>query len=172
MEGTIYCLVDVGGRLHIRDGAESYDAVAAACGLDANTCQKCRFDLTARRLLTERGAPASSRAGRTFVDQCVGTPEMLMQFAAEGHLPKRTLQHLITPDKRQAYLDACAVIEKKYTDDCAAERDPCLESGCAVEGEVCLQPLLRAGIDYHKACAAEWIEMFANPRNRIEVWRN
>ena len=61
--------------------------------------------------------------------------------------------------------------EKKYTDDCAAEHDPCLESGCAVEGEICLQPLLKAGIEYQKACAAEWIKMFENPRNRIEAWK-
>ena len=54
----------------------------------------------------------------------------------------------------------------------SAENEPCLESGCAVENEICLQALLKAGIEYHKACAAEWIRMFANPRNRIEVWKN
>jgi hypothetical protein len=79
---------------------------------------------------------------------------------------------LVTPDKRKAYLDACGVIEKAYTDECAAKNNPCLESGCAVEGEICLQPLLSVGIDYRKACAAEWIKLFASPRNRIDVWRN
>ena len=32
--------------------------------------------------------------------------------------------------------------------------------------EVCLQPLLRAGTEYHKACAAEWVKLFANRENR------
>ena len=172
MEATIFCLVDVGGRAHVKDGAESYADVAAACGLDDKTCQQYRFDLSDRRLLTDRGSPANDRVVRAYMDQHVGTPEQLMTFAAEGHLPKQVLLNLVTIGKRRAYLDACAVIEKKYTDDCAAKNDPCLESGCAVEGEICLQPLLRAGSEYHKACAAEWIKTFANPRNRIEVWRN
>ena len=172
MEAAIYCRVDAGGTVHVRDAAEPDADIAADGGLDDTACQTYRFDLTSRRLLVDGGAPASSRAARIYIDQHVGTPERLMTFAAEGHLPKQVLLNLVTPAKRQAYLDACAVIEKQYTDDCAAKNDPCLESGCAVEGEVCLQPLLRAGIEYHKACAAEWIKVFANPRNRIEVWRN
>jgi hypothetical protein len=122
--------------------------------------------------MVERGDPASRQAAGTFMNHCVGTPKRLTQFAANGHLPKAALLDLITPPKRQAFLDACAVIEKKFTDDCAAANDPCLESGCAVEGEVCLQPLLRAGNEYHKACAAQWIKIFANRRNRIDVWKN
>ncbi len=172
MEDTIYCLVDTGGTVYVQDGADSYADVAAHCALNEDECEEYRFDLTNRRWLKDRGRPTSDRAVRTYIDQCAGTPDRLMTFAAEGHLPKRTLLNLITPDKRQAYLDACTAVEKKYTDDCAAENDPCLEPGCAVENEICLQPLLKAGIEYHKACAAEWIKMFANPRNRIEVWKN
>jgi len=33
-------------------------------------------------------------------------------------------------------------------------------------GEVCLQPLLRSGTEYHKACAAEWAKLYAAPENR------
>ena len=172
MEGTIYCLVDTAGTVHVKDGAESYADVAAGCGLHDEECEEYRFDLTNRRLLTDRGRAAGARAVRAETDQCVGTPERLMAFAADGHLSKRTLLELIAPEQRPAYLDACAVIEKKYTAECTAANDPCLESGCAVEGEICLQPLLRAGIEYHKACAAEWLKMFANPRNRIEAWKN
>ena len=32
----------------------------------------------------------------------------------------------------------------------------CLESGCALEGEACLDALLKAGPEYHKACARLW----------------
>lgn len=32
--------------------------------------------------------------------------------------------------------------------------------------------MLRAEIDYHKACAAEWIKVFANLRNRVEAWKH
>src|SRR5216117_933265 len=95
------------------------------------------------------------------VDQRVATSEELMKFAEQGRLPKSLLVNLLYVEHRQGYLDACAVIEKKYTEDCTATNDPCLESGCAVRGEICLQPLLRAGIDYHRACAAEWIKRFA-----------
>ena len=106
------------------------------------------------------------------VDQCVGTSEELMKFAEQGRLPKSVLVNLLDIEHRQAYLDACAVIEKQYTEDCTATNDPCLEAGCAVKGEICLQPLLRAGIAYHKACAAEWIKRFADPRNRIDAWKH
>ena len=172
MEGTIYCLVDTGGTVHVQDGAHSYADLAAHCALNENECEEYRFDLTNRRWLTDRGGPASDRAVRTYMDQRAGTPERLMMFAAEGHLPKEALLNLIATGKRESYLDACTAIEKKYTDDCAAENEPCLESGCAVENEICLEALLNAGVEYHKACAGEWIKLFANSSNRIEVWKN
>ena len=74
---------------------------------------------------------------------------------------------MLTPEPRRQFLDACAAIEKNYTDQCAAAKDPCLESGCSAEGEICLQPLLRAGTEYHKACAAEWAKLFADHANRL-----
>jgi hypothetical protein len=109
---------------------------------------------------------------RAYIDGSVGTPEKLMQFAAEGHLPKNALMDLIVPDKRKAYADACAVIERTYTEACAATNEPCLEAGCAIDDEICLQPLLRAGVEYRKQCGAEWIKLFADARNRIDVWRS
>ena len=172
MDGTIYCLVNAGGTVYGKDGAESYADVAADCELDENACQKYRFDLTNRRLVIDCGKPASHRTVRPYVDRYVGTPDRLMEFAEAGHLPKGVLVNLLDMDSRQAYLEACAVIEKTYTEDCTATNDPCLESGCAVEGEICLQPLLRAGIEYHRACAAEWIKLFADPRRRIDAWKN
>jgi len=169
MDGTIYCLVDTGGKVYVKDGAESYADVAADCELDEHACQKFRFNLTNRRLVVDRGQSASHRMVRTHIDRDVGTPDRLMEFAGAGHLPKGVLLNLLDMDNRQPYLDACAVIEKRYTEACTATSDPCLESGCAVEGEVCLQPLLRAG---HRACAAAWITLFADPRHRIDAWKN
>jgi hypothetical protein len=92
--------------------------------------------------------------------------ERLMKDAVDGRLTKHELATHLAAGPRHLFLDACAAIEKTYTDDCAAAKDPCLESGCAVEGEVCLQPLLRAGTDYHKACGAEWVKLFAERANR------
>src|SRR5262249_4136843 len=146
MGSTIYCLVDGGGSAYVKENARSHAEVAAEFGLDENVCQKYRVDGT--------------------------NPQAFMRFAAEGRLPKDILMGLLALERREAYAKACEAIEKKYTDECAAKKDPCLESGCAVEGEVCLEALLRAGTDYHKACAAEWIKLFANPRNRIDAWRN
>jgi hypothetical protein len=172
MNTGIYCLVDDRGQVYVKDGAESHAEIAADVGLDEAACQAYRFDLTDRRLLIDRGTPGGDRAIRTYVDQRVGTPQRLVACAQAGHLPKRVLVNLLTTSNRRAYLASCAAIEKHYTEECTAQHDPCLESGCAVEGDICLQPVLRAGLEYHKACAAEWATMFANPRHRIDAWRN
>lgn len=172
MEAEIYCLVDATGMAHVTDGATSYAEVAAGCGVDERACRKYRFDLTNRELLSDDGDAAGDRAARICLDRWVGTPDRLMAFAKAGRLPKQVLAHLLTINFRPAYLDACAAIERRYTEDCAAAKDPCLESGCAVEGEICLQPLLRSEVEYRKACAAEWVKRFASPRNRIAAWKN
>jgi hypothetical protein len=96
-------------------------------------------------------------------------PEPVVKYAQEGRLTKHALATMLTPDARRRFLDACAAIERKYTEDCTAAKDPCLESGCSVEGEICLQPLLNAGTEYHRACAAEWEKLFARHENRLHV---
>ncbi len=93
------------------------------------------------------------------LERFAGDPQGLMAFAAEGHLTKTELAELLAPERRAAYLRRCAVIEKTFTEACTAQDDPCLESGCSLEGEVCLQPLLNAEPEYLKACAAEWMRM-------------
>ena len=80
-------------------------------------------------------------------------------------MSKRELAALLEPEYRQLFLQRCAAIEKRYTEECAAQNDPCLESGCSVagvEGEACLQPLLRSEAEYRKACVAEWTGLFRN----------
>ena len=62
------------------------------------------------------------------------------------------------------------MIERSYTDACAAAKDPCLESGCSCVGDVCLQPLLRASTEYHSRCGAEWAKLFAERSNRDGSW--
>lgn len=172
MDGTIYCLVDARGNVYSKDGADSHSSVAAEFGLNERECHCYRFDLTSRRLVADRATPSTNVAARTYLDQRVGTPEKLMAFAEEGHLPKSALVTLLNIENRRPYLEACAAIEKRYTEQCTAKDEPCLESGCALEGETCLQPLLEAGIEYQKACAAEWVGRFQNPQKRIDIWRN
>jgi hypothetical protein len=92
--------------------------------------------------------------------------ERFIQYAAEGRLTKHALATRLAPEPRRLFLDACAAIEKKFTDDCAATGDHCLQSGCALQGEVCLEPLLRAGTEYHKACGAEWVRLFGERHTR------
>ena len=92
------------------------------------------------------------------------TPEHLIARASEGRLTKHALASFLTPAARRVFLDACTTIELAYTDECAT--DPCLAAGCSMEAEVCLQPLLTAGTAYHKACAAEWTNLYAVPENR------
>jgi hypothetical protein len=98
------------------------------------------------------------------------TPEQLITYATEGRLSKHALASLLTAQARRPFLDACAAIELKYTESCRALNDPCLESGCSAEGERCLEPLLRAGNDYHKACGTEWGKLFADATNRDPSW--
>ena len=94
-----------------------------------------------------------------------------MRYAREGRLSKPALASLLTPASQQAFFTACAAIEAAYTEACACADDPCLESGCSCEGEVCLQPLLRAGDEYQRACGAEFAERFASERNRDAGWK-
>jgi hypothetical protein len=117
---------------------------------------------------------ASALAVQENVAKQMGSPDRLMMFAEQGYLPKDALVSLLSIEQRRPYLEACARIERQYTEACTAKNDPCLESGCSVEGEdeICLQPLLHAGIEYQKACAAEWIKLFRVTANRIDAWKN
>ena len=94
------------------------------------------------------------------------TPDQLMAQAAEGRFTKDELASLLAIDRRHAFLDACALVEKHFTEDCG-KNEPCLEAGCSAAGEICLQPLLHAGSAYYKACAAAWLPIFRDPKNRI-----
>jgi hypothetical protein len=89
--------------------------------------------------------------------------EQFMRLAEDGQVPKDVLANMLEPVSRRMYLEACASIERRYTEACDASGDPCLESGCSIDhehGETCLQPLLRAEPEYLKACGAEWIKLF------------
>jgi hypothetical protein len=101
----------------------------------------------------------------------IDTPETLIHYAIEGHLSKPALTSLLTPPSRPAFLAACTEIEKGYTAACAATGNPCLASGCSCEGEVCLEPLLRAGSEYQKHCGAEWAKLFVDGRHRDAGWK-
>lgn len=101
----------------------------------------------------------------------VETPETVMRYATEGRMSKPALASLLAPEPRQVFFAACAEVEKAYTTACATSGDLCLASGCSCEGEVCLQPLLRAGADYPRKCGAEWATLFADERNRDGSWR-
>jgi hypothetical protein len=170
MDCNIYCLVDAGGRVYVKDGAASHAEVASHFGLDAERCDTYRFDLAARLLLVDRGTPASDRAARAYCDRHVGSPDKLMTFASEGHLTKQVLGNLLGTDDARTYLAACTAIEHQYTTDCAASDDHCMESGCPVEGEICLEPLLKAGVAYHRACGAAWKTLFEDPQHRVRAW--
>jgi hypothetical protein len=98
-------------------------------------------------------------------------PERVMELAAEGALSKHALGTLLSAPARRRFLEACARIEAEYTEACRAEGDPCLESGCSMEGERCLQPILRAGTAYHRKCGAQWAAFFTDSANRDPSWR-
>jgi hypothetical protein len=87
--------------------------------------------------------------------------QQLLTDARAGRLTKQALADQLTGDRRRRFLTACAAIEKTFTAACTASHDPCLESGCSLEGEICLEPLMRAEEEYQKACGAEWLKIVA-----------
>ena len=112
--------------------------------------------------------------GASLSRQFVGAAEEFVRQALDGHMSKAEMAGMLEADSRRRYLEACAAIEREYTEACDATGDPCLESGCSIDhehGEVCLQPLLRAEAEYQKACAAEWVKFFRDPQNRVDAWR-
>jgi len=94
-----------------------------------------------------------------------------MRDATEGRLPKQALAGLLALQPRQVFLSACADIERAYTKVCSTSGDPCLESGCSCAGETCLEPMQRAGVEYHRACGAQFASLFAAGANRDAAWR-
>jgi hypothetical protein len=96
--------------------------------------------------------------------------DQVMAHAMAGRFAKDALASMLTMSSRPAFLEACARIEQRYTEACASAHDPCLESGCSCEDEICLQPLLRADAEYRKACGAEWVRLFADAANRDRFW--
>ena len=98
-------------------------------------------------------------------------PEQLMAAAADGRFTKHALATMLTARARRAFLEACGRVESRYTEACRAKGDPCLEAGCSVEGERCLQPLIAAGNDYYKACGGEFVRLFVDAGNRDPSWR-
>jgi hypothetical protein len=169
----IYALVDATGNVYVEHGATSYVEVAEKHGLGDQACDRYRFDLVQRRLVQDRGGFHSRRAARAYFVRHVGSPQKLMLLAREGRVPKHALATLLVVRDRPTYLEACAAVERRCTEACAAAGDPCLPSGCAMEGqEICLQPLVRAGVEYQQACGAEWVKWFASPRHRIDAWQD
>jgi len=109
-----------------------------------------------------------SPGGQTMSERL--TPQQMLQYANEGRLTKHALATTLAPEPRQKFLDACMAIERKLTIECGGSKDPCMEAGCSAGDEICLQPILRAGTEYHKACAAEWAKLFfGDVANRSEV---
>jgi hypothetical protein len=101
----------------------------------------------------------------------VVTPEDVMTRAIEGRVSTRALAALLTPEARREFFQACGRIEQRYTNECRDANEPCLESGCSMDGDRCLQPILRAGIEYDKACGAEWARLFVDGANRDGSWK-
>jgi hypothetical protein len=175
MDATLYCLLGPNGDLHVTGNTTSFADFAATCHLSEPDCEEAHFDLAARTLGLDRVTPAGAERLQAFVDAHVGTPERLMDFALEGEMPKADLAGLLSLEDRPSYLEACARIERAYTEACAATHDACLASGCPVvdvPGEVCLQPLLRAGGAYRAACAEAWTRLFRSPAHRIGSWQD
>jgi hypothetical protein len=88
----------------------------------------------------------------------------LMHLAQEGTLEKEELAELLPSELRCAFRTACGEVEKDLTRACAAHGTFCLPSGCALEGEACLDALLNAAPAYNKACGEIWLPLFRSSK--------
>jgi hypothetical protein len=95
------------------------------------------------------------------------SPAQLMHFAEQGILAKADMAQLLPAEPRAEFLDACAGVEKDFTRACAADGDFCLASGCALEGESCLNALLKAGPEYNKACGRLWLPLYRSSKHAV-----
>ena len=93
------------------------------------------------------------------------SPAQLMHFAEQGILAKAEMAHLLPSESRAEFLHACEEVEKDFTRACAADGDFCLASGCALEGESCLNALLKAGPEYNKACGRLWLPLYRSSKH-------
>ena len=100
------------------------------------------------------------------VQTALATPDQIIERARAGQVAKPELANLLNANARKTFLNYCTAIERRYTEACTAKNDPCLESGCALEGEVCLQPLENAGVEYERACGNAFVELYLDPKNR------
>ena len=89
----------------------------------------------------------------------------LIEFAERGMLPKREMACLLPEDLQATFLAQCGAVERAITDECTAHGEHCLASGCALEGEVCLNALLNAKPSYNTACAQIWIPLFRSSKH-------
>ena len=102
--------------------------------------------------------------------QTIDIAGQMMELAGEGYLPKAAMANLLQPDARWRFLEACEHVEKDFTARCAAKGDFCLASGCALEGEACLDALIQAGPEFYRACARAWLPLFREQKNRADGW--
>ena len=93
------------------------------------------------------------------------SPAQLMHFAERGILDKAEMAGLLPSEARGAFLDACGEVEREFTRACAAHGDFCLASGCALEGESCLNAILKAGPEYNKACGRLWVPLYRSSKH-------
>jgi len=93
------------------------------------------------------------------------SPAQLIHFAEEGLLGKAEMAELLPSEPRAEFLHECAVIERDVTRACAAHGEFCLASGCALEGQSCLNAILSAGPAFNKACGQLWLALYkaSNP---------
>jgi hypothetical protein len=177
----ILCLVDSVGHLYTDDGTgSSYASLASTAGVRQAVCWTFQLDLEYRRVMKAAapgelppGDPVAERAALEFLERCVATPEAVMAFARGHRLQKAELAKLVIPQKRAAYLEACAAMERRITGACRDRRDPCLEDGCAFEenGEACLNAVLSSSDRTRLGWVDLWIDLFKDVANRIETWR-
>lgn len=99
------------------------------------------------------------------------TPDDLIKMLAFSHSSKTALAATLKIEMRMPFLRECAKIERSYTERCASMGKPCLQDGCPMDDETCLEALLNAEPDYSQRVYRAWLNIFKDPNNRTDEWK-
>ena len=181
MCNMISCLVGKDVRVYAKDGLHSHSEISRAFGISEDQCLKYEFILRVRELFQDFNmdhapfdAKAShDRAAQRFFDECASTPEKFIAFVERGNFNKNVLIELLTEPARGAYYRAEESASEAYnraTTFALKVYDKVMSSVAA--DEAYNEARASALEALNRAMVSAWIELFKNPKNRIEIWRN
>ena len=139
------------------------------------------------------------RAAQRFFDECASTPERLIAFVERGNFDENVLSSLLTRSAHIKYSDAKTSARKALNETLAPTFEEYRKTRTSSDEafnkikaeaqeenkayneakeserkayEAYVEVMKPADKAYMKTMVSAWIELFKNPKNRIEIWKN